>query len=127
VRLRSAEAGRSKASRDVPSFVEGDTFSDCRDIVWSDGQLVACSELLRRYHDAVAGSALAGDEKSSVTATTARGTSSVDAYDIELDIAAAIDLALEQARARFTEHGWDETLVELAAERAWLVANSAAF
>jgi hypothetical protein len=65
--------------------------------------------------------------KSSVTATTARGTSSVDAYDIELDIAAAIDLALEQARVRFTEHGWDETLVELAAERAWLVANSAAF
>jgi hypothetical protein len=29
----------------------------------------------------------------------------VDAYDIELEIAATIDLALEQARVRFTEHG----------------------
>jgi ABC-type amino acid transport substrate-binding protein len=46
---------------------------------------------------------------------------------IEVDIAGTIDLALEQARVRFTAHGWQATLVELAAERAWLVANRAAF
>jgi len=51
----------------------------------------------------------------------------VDAYGIEVDVAAAIELAHEQARARFTEHGWAKTLVELAAERAWLGAHRAAF
>ena len=170
--------GFDEQGRDVLSFIEGDTFSDCREIVWSDEQLVACSDLLRRYHDAVAGSALAGDEEVvchgdyapwnliwreglpvclidfdtthpgpraedvgyalwkhlnlglvdlSADEQARRARVFVEAYDIELDIAATIDLALEQARARFTEHGWDETLVGLAAERAWLVANRAAF
>src|SRR3954453_9857766 len=45
--------------RDVLTFVEGDTFSDCRGLVWSDVQLAGCAELLQRYHDALACSPLA--------------------------------------------------------------------
>jgi len=55
--------GRDEQGRDVLSFVEGDTFSDCGSIVWSDEQLEASARLLRRYHDAVAGSQLAADEE----------------------------------------------------------------
>lgn len=35
--------------------------SDCRSVVWNDGQLQAPAELLRRFHDATAGSELAAD------------------------------------------------------------------
>jgi aminoglycoside phosphotransferase (APT) family kinase protein len=170
--------GLDEQGRDVLSFIEGDTFNDCRAIVWSDEQLAASARLLARYHDAVAGSLLAGtaevichgdygpwnliwrdglpvcvidfdavhpgeriedvgyalwkhlnlglvDLPAGEQARRARVF--VDAYGIEVDIARTIDLALEQARVRFTAHGWQATLVELAAERAWLVANRAAF
>jgi aminoglycoside phosphotransferase (APT) family kinase protein len=52
--------GFDEQGRDVLSFLEGHTFSDCRQIVWSDEQLAAAGALLRRYHDAVSGSRLAG-------------------------------------------------------------------
>jgi aminoglycoside phosphotransferase (APT) family kinase protein len=170
--------GMDEQGRDVLSFVEGDTFSDCGSIVWSDEQLAASAQLLARYHDAVAGSQLAGDEEIvchgdygpwnliwrhglpvyvidfdttrpgrrvedvgyalwkhlnlglvelPAGEQVRRARVFVDAYGIELDIAAAIDLAQEQARVRFTEHGWEKTLPKLAAERAWLAANRAAF
>jgi Ser/Thr protein kinase RdoA (MazF antagonist) len=54
--------GRDEQGRDVLSFVEGDTYSDCGAMVWSDEQLAASARLLRRYHDAVAGSPLAGGQ-----------------------------------------------------------------
>jgi tRNA A-37 threonylcarbamoyl transferase component Bud32 len=52
--------GVDDRGRDVLTFIEGETYSDCRALVWSDGQLAASAGLLRRYHDAVAGSTLAG-------------------------------------------------------------------
>ena len=55
--------GLDDQGRDVLSFIEGDTFGDCRAIVWSDEQLAASARLLRRYHDALAGSPLAGDQE----------------------------------------------------------------
>ncbi len=170
--------GLDEQGRDILSFVEGDTFSDCRAIVWNDQQLAASARLLGRYHDAVAGSTLARPEDvvchgdygpwnliwrdglpvCVIDFDTAhpgsraddvgyalwkhlnlglvdlpaaeqarRARLFVEAYGIDVDIAATIDLAQEQARTRFTAHGWDETLVELAAERAWLAANRAAF
>jgi hypothetical protein len=68
--------GFDEQGRDVLLFVEGDTFSGCRDVVWSDEQLVACSELLRSYHDAVAGSTLAIDQEVVCHCDYGRGTSS---------------------------------------------------
>jgi aminoglycoside phosphotransferase len=55
--------GLDDQGRDVLSFVEGETFSDCRGIVWRDEQLAASARLLRRYHDAVGGSTLAAGEE----------------------------------------------------------------
>jgi aminoglycoside phosphotransferase (APT) family kinase protein len=169
--------GRDEQGRDVLSFIEGETFSDCRAIIWSDDQLAASARLLR-YHDAVAGSPLAGKEdvvchgdygpwnlvwreglpaavidfdttrpgeraedigyalwkhlnlglvELSADEQAHRARVFVQAYGSEIDIAGAIDRAQEQARVRFTEHGWVETLPELAAERSWLAANRAAF
>jgi len=51
--------GIDDLGRDILSWIEGDTFADCGAIVWSRAQLVASARLLRRYHDAVAGSPLA--------------------------------------------------------------------
>lgn len=170
--------GHDDRGRDVLSFIEGDTFSDCGAIVWTDEQLAASARLLRRYHDAVAGSALAGSAEVvchgdygpwnliwrdglpcclidfdttrpggrvedlgyalwkhlnlglvdlSAEEQSRRARIFVEAYGMEVDIAEAIDLAQEQARVRFIEHGWVDTLPKLAAERAWLAANRAAF
>jgi aminoglycoside phosphotransferase (APT) family kinase protein len=52
--------GLDERGRDVLTFLEGETFSDTRRLTWSDGQLAAAGALLRRYHDAVAGTDLAG-------------------------------------------------------------------
>ena len=52
--------GLDEKGRDVLTFLEGETFSDTRRLTWSDGQLAAAGALLRRYHDAVAGTELAG-------------------------------------------------------------------
>jgi len=49
--------------RDVLSFVEGDVPSDVSGIAWLDPQLRASAELLRTFHDATEGSALAGAEE----------------------------------------------------------------
>jgi hypothetical protein len=170
--------GLDEQGRDILTFVEGETFGDCRSIVWRDEQLEASGRLLRRYHDALAGSPLAGADEVvshgdygpwnliwrnglpvcvidfdtarpgrrvedvgyalwkhlnlglvdvSADEQARRARVFVDAYDIELDVAETIDAAQEQARVRFTEHGWLETLPELAAERAWLAANREAF
>jgi aminoglycoside phosphotransferase (APT) family kinase protein len=170
--------GIDAQGRDILSFVEGETFSDCRAIIWSDVQLAASARLLARYHDAVAGSQLAGAEEvvchgdygpwnliwrdglpvcvidfdaahpgrrvedvgyalwkhlnlglvdRSAAEQARRARVFVDGYGIEIDIAGAIDLAQEQARVRFTAHGWLETLPELDGERAWLAANRDAF
>jgi aminoglycoside phosphotransferase (APT) family kinase protein len=52
--------GFDDQGRDVLTFLEGETFADTRQLTWSAGQLAAAGALLRRYHDAVAGTALAG-------------------------------------------------------------------
>ena len=52
--------GLDEKGRDVLTFLEGETYSDTRQLTWSDGQLSAAGTLLRRYHDAVAGTGLAG-------------------------------------------------------------------
>jgi aminoglycoside phosphotransferase (APT) family kinase protein len=51
--------GIDEKGRDVLTFLEGDTYSDTRQLTWSHDQLVAAGALLRRYHDAVAGIGLA--------------------------------------------------------------------
>ena len=51
--------GFDEQGRDVLTWVEGDDYSDTRSTVFADEQLAASARLLRRYHDAVAGSHLA--------------------------------------------------------------------
>lgn len=53
--------GYDEHRRETLEFIEGDVPSDCRSIVWSDEQLAAAAELLRGFHDATAGSGLAGE------------------------------------------------------------------
>lgn len=53
--------GFDEQGRDVLSWIEGETFTERREL--GDAQLAACARLLRRYHDAVAGSLLAGGEE----------------------------------------------------------------
>lgn len=45
------------------SFIEGETFSDCRAILWTDNELRQSAHLLRRFHDATVGTLLAGDSE----------------------------------------------------------------
>lgn len=52
--------GLDERGRETLEFLPGDVPSDCRGIVWSDAQLRASARLLRRFHDATAGGALAG-------------------------------------------------------------------
>jgi hypothetical protein len=52
--------GLDDQGRDVLTWIEGDDYSDTRDIVFADEQLATSARLLRRYHDALAGSPLAG-------------------------------------------------------------------
>lgn len=51
--------GLDEKGRDILTFLEGETYSDTRRLTWSDAQLAAAGALLRRYHDAVAGTDLA--------------------------------------------------------------------
>jgi hypothetical protein len=53
--------GADEQGREVLTFIEGDVPSDCRSLVWKDEQLEAAMILLRRFHDATAGSDLRGD------------------------------------------------------------------
>jgi aminoglycoside phosphotransferase (APT) family kinase protein len=170
--------GIDEQGRDILSWIDGETVSDCRGIVWSDEQLGASARLLLRYHDAVAHVPLAGGEEvvchgdfgpwnliwraglpfAVIDFDNARpgprindigyalwkhlnlglvelppheqarrARVFVDAYGANIDVAGAIELAHEQARVRFTRHGWKATLKELAAERAWLAAHRTAF
>ncbi len=51
--------GLDDQGRMVLSFIEGDVPSDCRSIVWDDHQLEEAAGLLRRFHDATAGTQIA--------------------------------------------------------------------
>lgn len=51
--------GLDERGRATLSFVEGEVFSDCRSMIWEDRQLEAAARLLRRFHDATAGTDLA--------------------------------------------------------------------
>lgn len=55
--------GVDQQEREILSYVEGEVPSDCRALVWEDGQLEASARLLRRFHDATAGSELAGNHE----------------------------------------------------------------
>lgn len=67
VHLEHVEAprflGYDEQGRETLSFIGGDVPSDCRAILWSDDQLVEASALLRRFHDATAGTDQAGDRE----------------------------------------------------------------
>ena len=54
--------GTDHQGRDVLTFSEGVVPSDTREIVWADEQLAAAARLLRRFHDATAGSDLAAKD-----------------------------------------------------------------
>jgi len=51
--------GLDERGRETLIYLPGDVPSDCRSILWSDRQLAASARLLRRFHDATAGSPLA--------------------------------------------------------------------
>jgi Phosphotransferase enzyme family len=52
--------GYDEGGREMLTFIQGETPSDCGSIIWSDEQLGASMRLLRKFHDCTAGSALAG-------------------------------------------------------------------
>jgi hypothetical protein len=51
--------GLDEQGRDILTYITGDVPSDCRALVWADDELAAIARLLRRFHDATAGSAVA--------------------------------------------------------------------
>jgi hypothetical protein len=53
--------GIDEKRREILTFIEGNVPQDLA--TWSDEQLVRAAELIRRFHDATAGSALAGEEE----------------------------------------------------------------
>ena len=55
--------GVDEQGRDILDYVDGRAPTDCADITWSDEQLVAAIGLLRRFHDATAGTQLAAPEE----------------------------------------------------------------
>jgi hypothetical protein len=55
--------GLDDQGREALTFIEGEVFSDCRGLVWADSQIEASARLLRRFHDATAGSELARGEQ----------------------------------------------------------------
>ena len=55
--------GIDEDGREILTFIEGEVPSDCRALVWDDTSLRAIGQLLRRYHDATARSALRGDSE----------------------------------------------------------------
>lgn len=52
--------GIDERDREILTFLEGEVPSDCRATVWDDRQVAAAGGLLRRFHDATAGTELAG-------------------------------------------------------------------
>ena len=55
--------GPDDEGREILTFIEGDVPSDCRALVWRDEQLTGIATLLRRFHDATAGSDVAADSE----------------------------------------------------------------
>jgi aminoglycoside phosphotransferase (APT) family kinase protein len=55
--------GADDRGRETFSFIEGDVPTDCRTAVWTDAQLESSARLLRRFHDATAGSGAAGESE----------------------------------------------------------------
>jgi GrpB-like predicted nucleotidyltransferase (UPF0157 family) len=55
--------GQDEQGRHILTFVEGEVPSDCRSSLWTDEEIAAAMELLRRFHDATAGSGLADPEE----------------------------------------------------------------
>lgn len=55
--------GIDDAGREILTFIDGDVPSDCRALLWDDTSLRATAQLLRRYHDATARSALRGNSE----------------------------------------------------------------
>ncbi len=53
--------GIDQRAREIVTFIEGHVPQDLA--TWSDGQLVRAAALIRRFHDATAGTTLAGDEE----------------------------------------------------------------
>ncbi len=53
--------GLDEQGRQVLSFFAGEVPSDCRAVAWADHQVEAAASLLRRFHDATAGSEIARD------------------------------------------------------------------
>jgi aminoglycoside phosphotransferase (APT) family kinase protein len=58
-----AYRGLDDRGRETFEYIEGEVPTDCRAIVWTDDELGAAARLLRRFHDATAGSALAGERE----------------------------------------------------------------
>ena len=52
--------GVDEHGRDILEYVEGHVPMECGGITWTDTQLTSCMTLLRRFHDATAGTELAG-------------------------------------------------------------------
>jgi Ser/Thr protein kinase RdoA (MazF antagonist) len=55
--------GVDEQEREILTFLDGEVPSDCRAMVWDDQQLAAVARLLRRFHDATAGTELAGSDE----------------------------------------------------------------
>lgn len=51
--------GYDDQGRETLTFIEGNVPSDCRSIIWTDDQIAASMQLLRRLHDQTAGSEIA--------------------------------------------------------------------
>lgn len=55
--------GTDEKGREVLSYLEGEVRHDVQDTQWSEEQLVQAIKLLKDFHDATAGTLLAGDEE----------------------------------------------------------------
>ena len=55
--------GVDEQGRDILEYIDGQVPTDCAGITWSDKQLSGAMALLRRFHDATAGSDLAAGEE----------------------------------------------------------------
>ena len=55
--------GVDEQGRDILEYFDGQVSTDCAGITWSDEQLSGAMALLRRFHDATAGSDLAAGEE----------------------------------------------------------------
>jgi hypothetical protein len=66
--------GFDELGRDILSWIDGETYSDCRAIVWSDEQPASSARLLSRYTKRWHRLRWRRARRSSATATSVRGT-----------------------------------------------------